>query len=380
MPNESPQVEFQQWLDEWSAKRDGCGVQVAAYVKGKLVIDACAGIADPASGQPVDKDTLFIAQSCSKGVTATAIHLLVQQGKLAYDDPVAAYWPEFAVNGKAGITIRHVLSHQAGIPHMPKHADMALICDWNAMIHEMEQLSPIWEPGTKTGYHGLTYGWILAETAARADGRPFSRIVQEEISAPLAIASQLYMGAPPEAERRIAKISGEAVPIALLPEDHLLRRVLPPAVVPIVNPEWNDPAFHQAVIPAVNGVMTANALARMYASLIGDGVDGVRLLQPARMQEATSLQADRLDEVFQVSNRIALGYYLGNPVNMQAMGDDPRAFGNGGIGGMIGFADPAKGFSFAVLTNHMTSERAAQPLDVQMAAKVRELLQLDSTR
>ncbi|MED4752071.1 serine hydrolase domain-containing protein [Brevibacillus choshinensis] len=376
MSTESPQAQVQQWLDEWSASREGCGLQVAAYLRGEQVLNACSGTADPFSKTPVTEDTLFIAQSCTKGVTATVIHLLVQQGKLSYDDKVAQYWPEFAANGKDSIMIRHVLCHTAGIPLMPDHSDMALICDWNSMIREIEQLTPIWEPGSKSGYHGLTFGWILGETAARADGRPFARIVQEEICKPLGIENELYFGAPPEAESRIAKISGKELPIALLPDDHLMKKVLPLRVVPIRNPEWNEPMFHQAVIPAVNGILTANALARMYASLIGDGVDGMRILNPTHLQEATHMQVDQRDEIMQVKTSLSLGYVLGNAENADAMRGKPHAFGYTGIGGMIGFADPVNEFTFAILTNRMTNARDAQAADTWFANKVRELLHL----
>ncbi|QRG70682.1 beta-lactamase family protein [Brevibacillus choshinensis] len=375
MSTQSPQVRVQQWLDEWSASHDYCGIQVAAYFHGKQIINACSGMADPLTQTPVTTDTLFLAQSCSKGVASTVVHLLVQQGKLSYDDKVAKYWPEFAANGKEKITIRQVLCHTAGIPLMPDHTDMDLICDWDAMIREMEELSPIWEPGSKPGYHGLTYGWILGETAARADGRPFPRIVQEELCRPLGIENELHFGAPPEAESRIAKISGEELPIALLPDDHLMKKVLPVRVVPIRNPEWNEPLFHQAAVPAVNGLMTANALARMYASLFENGADGVRLLSPVHLEEATRLQVDRIDEIMQVKTRLALGYALGSAELADAFGG-PHSFGYAGIGGMIGFADPVHSFSFAILTNRMTSARDAVAADTWFASRVRQLLEL----
>lgn len=376
MSTQSPQDQVQQWLDEWSASRDNCGMQVSAYLRGKQIINACSGIADPLTQTPVTPDTLYIAQSCSKGVTSTVIHLLAWQGKLSYDDKVAEYWPEFAANGKDQITIRQVLCHAAGIPLMPDHTDMDLLCDWEAMIREIEKLSPIWEPGSKSGYHGLTFGWILGETAARADGRSFPLIVREEICKPLGIENELYFGAPPEAESRIAKISGNELPIAQLPDDHLMKKVLPVRVVPIRNPEWNEPAFHQAAVPAVNGLMTANALARMYASLIGEGVDGVRLLSPEHLAEATRLQVDRIDEIMQVQSRLALGYVLSSAERADAMGRHPNAFGYSGIGGMIGFADPIHQFCFAILTNRMTSARDAEAADAWFADRIRQLLQL----
>jgi len=366
------QVSVQQLLDELAADDHGAGYQAAAYWKGKLVLNAFSGSSDIAGKRPVAPDTLFIAQSCSKGITSTAIHILVQQGKLAYDERIAHYWPEFGVGGKERITIRQVLTHTAGIPLMPAYADMRLICDWRKMVLEMEKLQPIWEPGSKSGYHGLTFGWILGETASRAAGKPFSKIIEEEICKPLRVETEMYMGAAAKAEARIAEISGDALPIASLPDDMLMKRVLPPALVPVANTEWNAPWFHQATVPAVNAVSTAQALARMYASLIGEGVDGIRLLEPAAMKVATSLQWEGMDEVVLTPNRMGLGYTLGSAGDI--MGGNPLAFGYSGLGGMIGYADPASGLAVAVLCNRMRSNRGDRSPDRLVAEMIREVL------
>lgn len=368
------QVRVQRLLDELAADEPGSGFQAAAYREGRLVLNAFSGSSDSQGQRPVASDTLFISQSCSKGITSTAIHILVQQGKLSYDERISHYWPEFGRNGKENITLRQVLTHTAGVPLMPAHADMRLIADWPKMVREMERLAPIWEPGSKSGYHGLTFGWILGETASRADGRTFSQIVQDEISRPLGIDIELYMGAPAEAKGRIAEISGDAPPIAAMPDDMLFKRVLPPALVPIANPEWNESWFHQAAVPAVNAVTTASALARMYASMIGEGVDGVRLLEPATMKEATSLQWEGVDEVGLAPNRLGLGYTLGR--DGDATGGNPQAFGYSGLGGMIGYADPSNGLAVAVLCNRMISGRGDRSADRLVAGMIREVLGL----
>lgn len=376
MDQKSLEAGLQPLLDEITAASPGYGLQAAAYLNGKLAISACSGTADGVSGRPVQADTLFIGQSASKGVVATLIHRLAQAGKLAYDDPVAAYWPEFAANGKEGITIRQVLTHSAGIPQTPPGADMETICDWAAMIRGIEGLSPLWEPGTKSGYHGLTFGWILGETAQRAAGRPFASLVEEEICRPLGMGGRLYFGAPPDAEPRIARISGDVRGMISLPEELLIKQVLPVSVMPVHNPEWNEPRFHRAGVPAVGAVMTAEALARMYASLIGDGADGVRLLSPGHTEEAAQLQHHRHDEVMGASHRMALGYALADPELPGAMGSRPDVFGHAGMGSIIGFADPSAGLAVAILTNCLANEQGDRRADVRIAAKIRELLQL----
>src|SRR5262249_30235725 len=151
------------------------------------------GLADSATGRKVDGDTLFVVFSCTKGITATVIHQLAERGLLDYDAPVAGYWPEFARNGKGGITVRQLLTHAAGVPQIPESLTPDNMSDWERVCRAVADLTPLWEPGTKIGYHAVTYGWILGEVARRADGRPFGQIVQEEICRPLGIDS-LFVG------------------------------------------------------------------------------------------------------------------------------------------------------------------------------------------
>src|SRR5579871_3955001 len=178
------QARVQAALDDLVASGVEAGLQVAAYLGEELIVDAWAGVADSSTGRLVDGDTLFTVFSTTKGITATVIHLLADRQLLDYDQPVAAYWPEFAAHGKQRITLRHVLTHTAGVPHMPAGAGPAEICDWAWVCREIAALTPLWEPGTRAGYHALTYGWILGEVARRVDGRTIARIVQDEIAAP----------------------------------------------------------------------------------------------------------------------------------------------------------------------------------------------------
>ncbi|MCS7461348.1 beta-lactamase family protein [Paenibacillus doosanensis] len=368
------QIQVKRLLEELAEEDTGAGFQAAAYWHGEPILNVVAGSADAAGQRPVAADTLFVIQSCSKGVVSTAVHILAQQGKLAYDEKIAHYWPEFGTNGKENITLRQVLTHTAGIPLMPAYADMRLVADWQAMVCEMEKLEPIWEPGSKSGYHGLTFGWILGETASRADGRTIAQIIQDEIGKPLGIEQGLYLGAPAEAEARIAEISGEAVQIASLPDDMLFKRVLPPALVPVANPEWNSPWFHAAAVPAVNIVATAQALACMYASLIGQGVNGRRLLGQDAIAAAAALQFEGIDEVGLAPNRLGLGYSLGQEGD--AMGGRPTAFGYSGLGGMIGYADPENRLAAAVLCNRMKVGRGKRSPDRLVTDLIRERLSL----
>jgi len=242
------------------------------------------------------------------------------------------------------------------------------------MRQEMEKLTPLWEPGTKTGYHAATFGWILGEVAQRIDGRPFARIVHEDIRAPLGLDNELFFGVPQQLESQVAKVrSGkkEGLMWRLLPSFFLIKRALPARIAPMGNPTWDQSRFQRAVIPAGNAVMTAHALARFYAALIGD-IPDVPLLTADRLTLATTLQTLESDQVLGMIVPKGLGYWLGGQ-NAAALGSDRRVFGHFGTGGSIGFADPAHHLTFALLKNRLTA-RGAQETDVQVAHAVRHLL------
>lgn len=338
------------------------GLQVAAYLDGNLVIDACAGIADQATGRPVAIDTLSVAASCTKGITSTCIHILADRGVFDYDTPIAHFWPEFAANGKDLVTLRHVLSHKAGIPQMPDGVTPEMLCDWDTMCAAIAALPPLWEPGSKTGYHALTFGYILGEVVSRVDGRPIAQFVQEEICRPLSV-SDIYLGIPDDVEDRVAACTAPPPPPnpPALPPDLLFPRAIPlflltPAVI-------NRPDIRRASIPAALGIMTARSLARHYAALAYNGeLDGIRILSPERVHIAIQLQTDDFDEVtgpipgYPQPCRRALEYELGGPrtpaeTYHSAMGRKNTTFGHPGAGGMIAFVDLEKRFAFAFLKN-----------------------------
>ncbi len=367
------QAHIQGLLDELTSSGLETGVQVAAFLNGELVIDAWSGKANPETGEAVKSDTLFIAFSCSKGVTSTVIHQLVEAGNLDYEKPIADYWPEFAKNGKDKITLRHVLLHQAGIPQTPKGWTIDKLPDWEFMVHGVENLKPLWKAGTRTAYHAMTFGVILGEVARRADGRPFAQIVQENICQPLGI-TDLFFGTPAAVEDRIAKIGGSRLPLMILPPLPfiLIKRAIPPALEP--NERWNCPSLYRAVLPAGNMITTARSLAKHYAALMDNGVEGVRLLPPERVKIATAFASDARDWLF-LGARIqrGLGYWLGGNEG-SVFGLRRSVFGHTGSGGSLAFADPDYHFSFALLKNEQTWRE--DNTDRKMAHAVREALDL----
>jgi CubicO group peptidase (beta-lactamase class C family) len=364
-----------QILKDAIAAGEEVGLQAAAYVSGDLIVDTWAGIADEATGRPVDGETLFTSWSTTKGFVATCIHMLADQGRLDYDAPIARYWPEFAANGKAGITVRHSLTHTAGVPQMPADVTPEMMTDWDAMCAAIASHAPLWEPGTTFGYHAWTFGWILGEIVRRVDGRPLAQFAREELCQPLGIAD-FYLGIPDSVESRVAPLRLLAGPIDEGEPPPLGLQIMPPHVT---TPETvNLPDIRRASIPGGGGIMSARAIARHYAMLAGYGqLDGARLLSRERLDLVRAPQINGLPELFGGRAEVGLGYGLGGDPSQGrdlAMGQ-PGAFGHGGYGGSLGFADPERRLAFGLTKNLMrTGIEPSQVIAYRVAEAIRQEL------
>lgn len=365
-----PSIAVSTLLEELISTGAETGLQVAAYHHGELVVDACAGVMDPTTRRPVGPETLFTAFSATKGITATVIHLLADEGRLAYEAPVATYWPGFARHGKDRITLRHVLTHTAGVPQMPRGVTPETMIDWEGMITAIAELEPLWEPGARRGYHGLTFGWILAEVAQRVTGMPFADLVRTRIAEPLGL-DDLFLGVPEGALERVATLVSGPISRKPISPDALLLRAIPISVSP--SPRvYNRPDVRQAVLPGGGGIMTARSLATMYAGLVGE-VRGVRLMIPERLAIAATLQVEGHDEVLDEPIRKGLGYFLG--AETSPMGPEPYLFGHPGAGGSLGFGDPRHGFAFALTKNRLVWDRPVHETSAyRLARLIREEL------
>lgn len=344
----------QQLIADIVAAGEEVGLQVAAYVDGELIVDTWAGIADEATGRPVAGDTLFTSWSTTKGFAATCLHLLADRGAVDYDSPIATYWPEFAANGKAQITVRHALTHTAGIPQMPPGVTPEMMTDWEAMCTAIVAAEPLWTPGTKVGYHAWIFGWLIGEIVHRVDGRSLAQFAQEELCRPLGI-TDFYLGIPDHVATRVAPLRQETDPLANVAPDDLTLRIMPPQVTSAAV--VNRPDFQRASIPGGGGIMSARAIARHYALLAGHGmVNGIRLLSPERIDLMRACQTQGIEGLFGGASRFGLGYGLGGVAAEGAdiaMGGSGGEFGHGGNGGSLGFADPARNVSFGLTKNLM---------------------------
>lgn len=334
------QQQVQDAVDELVDTGAERGIQVAVHRGGERVVDAVAGVADPETGRPMTAATPLHAQSTGKGVAATIVHILVDRGAFGYDTRVAELWPEFGAHGKDAATVRHVLTHTVGIPNLPAGATRQMLCDWDAMCAALAAMAPEWEPGTQTGYHAQTWGFIAGEIVRRATGRTISQVLRDEIAGPLGVADELYFGVPASEHGRLARIE-EAAGF----RDGL---AMFPSPVPPTEDFLNDPAVLAADIPA-GGVMSARAVARMYAALLGE-VDGVRLVSEERLRALSAVAFTGTDAVIGFPQVWALGYGIGRP-GIEA--EPQTAFGMPGIGGSAAYADTATGMAFAITSNRL---------------------------
>ncbi len=357
------QNKVQKMADEAVDTGKELGIQITAYFEGETVVDICSGFADTKKRELVKSDTLFPVFSTTKGIAATIIHILAEEGKVDYDAKIAKYWPEFGVNGKEDITVRDVLKHGAGLPNMPAGIASRDLLDWKKMCTAMAKERPVWEPGTKSEYHAITYSWLVGEIACRVEGKSFSRIMEDKICSPLKIRD-MYVGIPDGVESRVAiLVEPEVNPDMLKSPD---ASPVPGWICPLH--EWmNKPEGRRACVPASNGIMSARAIARHYASLVPGGIDGVELLTPRRVRAATQRQRLK-DKTF---CNFGLGYGLGGDKG-STLGKRRTSFGHGGYGGSIGFADPRYRFAVGVTKNLFSKDAAHH----QIVCEIRRILKI----
>jgi CubicO group peptidase (beta-lactamase class C family) len=347
------------------ASRGEVGAAVAVTIDGRPVIDLWGGYADKQRTRPWQRDTIVNVYSATKGVAATCLNRLADQGRVDLDAPVARYWPEFAQAGKERIPVRWLLSHRAGLPAVRKTLPAGALLDWAVMTAALAEQEPWWEPGTRHGYHALTFGYLIGEVIRRVDGRSPGMYCREEIAGPLGI--DFHIGLDARDDVRCAEViaapppaPGQPNPFAAIDPESMSAKAVnnPPGAMRLSA--VNSRAWRGAEVPAANGHTNARALARFYGALARGGeLDGVRILSPAQIERCLIEQSNGIDAVANVPMRFGLGYRLTQPA--APYGPNPRTFGHTGAGGSLGFADPDAKVGFAYTMNQMGSHILLDP-------------------
>jgi CubicO group peptidase (beta-lactamase class C family) len=345
-------------------ERNDLGAACTVVRDGRTVVDLWGGVADSRSGRAWDRDTTAVIFSCSKGLVSLTAYLLVQDGRLNLDAPIARYWPEFATNGKGAITVRQAMSHRAGLPALSRDLTLDEVVEWDPVIHAIEREAPTFAPSEGHVYHAMTHGWLVGEVIRRITGSRPGAFFAETVAKPLGLST--WIGLPDAARPAVAWMEpplpdedSEAArqAAALVASDPLIERSHTmggayafPALDGVVT--FNDPVIQAAEIPAANGISTARSLARLYGACVAS-VDGVRLLTSASVTDALREQAagPQLSGLPDDGARWGTGFQIASPPAQPMLG--PTSFGHAGAGGQLAFADADRGIGFAYLSNQM---------------------------
>ncbi|OTG82964.1 serine hydrolase domain-containing protein [Acinetobacter sp. ANC 4648] len=361
----------QQFSRLQDARVDHGGAALAVYFQGQKVVDIFTG--KKSATENWAQDTLSICYSTGKGVIATLAHILVSEGFLAYDTPIIQYWPEFGENGKAGMTLRHILSHQSGLYDIRNLIARAVeMADWQHMLTVMEQATPRFEMGSDIAYQALTFGWLVGGILEKATKQPLVWLMQRYLEDPLELDGA-YFGVPTTQLARVAR------PLSKIEQEHVVQSKTKSSIqkqhknnfsekliqLSGQNPQdfldamipkgMKDFSFFsdqglQAIIPAANGVFTANSLAKMYAMLANKGVwENQEILKPEVFTVLSQIQSFKRDRVMPIPMNWRLGYH-----RVITMGKRVKqGFGHIGYNGSGAWCDPQRDLSFAYTHNFM---------------------------
>ncbi len=348
-------------FDRNFVERGEIGAAVAAYWRGEKVVELWGGRRTPTGQAPWKEDTMVVVNSTTKGLAAMTVAVANSRGWIDYDAPVAAYWPEFAQNGKGAITVRQLLSHEAGLVWIDEALDVEDLRDLDYVSRVLARQKPAWEPGTRHGYHAMTIGLYMQELIRHADPahRTLGRFFHDEIARPLEI--EFYIGLPPEIpEERLAKLRPFSPMRAIralrsVPRGFVMRILWPWSLLRksmlFADLDFNDRRSLEIEIPAGNGVGTARAIARAYSAFAEGGAElGITPATLASLTAVHDVERPR-DEVMGVPSWMSLGFLRPGP--QLDWGSSRRAFGTPGAGGSFGFADPDARLGFAYAMNNM---------------------------
>ena len=356
------------------AERGEIGAAVAAYWRGQKVVDLWGGRRTPDGDAPWNEDTMVMVMSTTKGLSAMTLAIANSRGWLDYDALVVSYWPEFAQNGKAQVTVRQLIGHEAGLVLLDEPLTLDKLRDLDYLARVLARQKPAWPPGTRHGYHTMTLGFYMQELIRRVDPahRSLGRFFHEEIAVPLGL--DFYIGLPKSiSDERLAQVKlgspwGGLLALRHTPLTTTLRMIYPRSVLRrsfvgiTVDPSTRG--YLEVEVPAGNGIGTARAIARAYSAFAEGGAEvGITPETFARLT-APSEFADPTDAVLGIQSYFSLGFLKPGPNPF--FGSSPRAFGTPGAGGSFGFADPDAHLGYAYVMNklgfHLVDDPREKPL------------------
>lgn len=359
------------------ARGEELGASIAVNLGGELVVDIWAGHADRARTVAWQRATIVNFWSCTKTVTALAALVLIDRGELDPFAPVACYWPEFAANGKAGIEMRHLLSHTSGVSGFQVPFGVEDIYDWTKSTSHLAAQPPWWEPGTASGYHAMTYGHLIGEVIRRITGTSLKDFVREHIS--VRLQADVQIGAHPADTHRIAELVAppprKPGPDQLPPDHPAVKTfaAFPPGAYGVAHAETE--AWRRADIGAANGHGNARGLVRALSPIaLGGTADGVRLLDPRTIELIFTEQSRGMDKVMGAPLRFGIGFGLPMPESVPAVPDGKVCWW-GGWGGSLVVMDLDRGATFAYVMNRMGAGTTGTARTLRYAAAIDAALQ-----
>jgi CubicO group peptidase (beta-lactamase class C family) len=326
------------------------GASVAVNVGGEMVVDIWGGTKDEAGKVPWERDTITNVWSTTKTVTNLCALILADRGELDFHTPVAHYWPEFAAGGKEAIEVRHLMSHTSGLSGWQEKMTVEDLYDWEKATGLLAQQAPWWEPGTASGYHALTQGYLVGEVIRRVTGVSVGTFLAQEVAGPL--GADFQIGLPPEDDDRVARVIPPPQPLSadgLDPESIAVRTLINPPMSAASS--WEE-AWRRAEIPAAGGHGNARSVAAIQSVVACDGeANGVRLISPGGCDRIFEEQSSGVDLVLGVPLHFGIGYGLNSAET--PLSPDPRTCFWGGWGGSVVVIDLDVRMTVAYMMNRM---------------------------
>ncbi len=373
--------QFSQVRDEFVrnfSERGEVGACVSIVVDGRPRVDLWGGVADPVIGRAWEEDTVCVVWSCTKGATSLAAHLLLARGQLELEAPVSTYWPEYGVAGKEHTTVAHVLGHRAGLPAVRGQLPDGAFFDWELMVDTLAGQEPFYDPGSRHGYHGVTFGWLVGEIVRRVSGKSLGSYFRSEIAEPLGL--DFWIGAPPEVSQRSARVSF-ATPDPDVPVSEFFRLAsTDPTSIPALlfnntggyfapgAGGFDSREAHAAELGATGAMTNARGLSGLYTPVSLDGTcNGIKLFTNDDIGRMSTTMSAGHDDSLRSDNRFTAGFQKAvdnrrKPVTEQdSVIIGPNAFGHSGFGGSLGFADPDHRIAFGYTMNQMGTGTGLNP-------------------